>query len=102
MSFSVSLDNRRLEWGSNGLPALFATRGNTASPAFYSMISDMMRFNKYVPPLVALSIMNHRAHPVPSSVRTAPRRARSGGAPRVASTTVRLSLQGGAGFPDAM
>jgi predicted NAD/FAD-binding protein len=46
MSFAVSLDNRRVEWGSNGLSALFANRSNTASPAFYSMVSDMLRFNK--------------------------------------------------------
>lgn len=46
MSFAVSLRNRSFEWSSGGLGALFATRSNVASPSFYSMLNDMLRFNK--------------------------------------------------------
>jgi predicted NAD/FAD-binding protein len=46
MSFSVSVEGHAVEWSSTGLAGLFATPSNVASPAFYSMISDMMRFNK--------------------------------------------------------
>lgn len=46
MSFAVSLKGRTFEWASGGLDALFATRRNLLSPAFASMISDMLRFNK--------------------------------------------------------
>ncbi len=46
MSFAVSLNDRSFEWSSGGLDSLFATRSNVASPAFYSMLSDMLRFNK--------------------------------------------------------
>ena len=46
MSFAVSLANRSFEWSSNGLDALFATRSNLVSPAFYGMIRDIVRFNK--------------------------------------------------------
>ena len=46
MSFAVSLKNRTFEWSSDGLAGLFATRTNMASPAFATMIADMLRFNK--------------------------------------------------------
>jgi predicted NAD/FAD-binding protein len=46
MSFAVSLAGRTVEWSSNGLDALFATRSNLLSPDFRSMIADMLRFNQ--------------------------------------------------------
>ena len=48
MSFAVSVANRTQEWSSNGLNALFATRSNLVSPAFYGMVADIVRFNKWV------------------------------------------------------
>ena len=48
MSFAVSLANRTQEWGSNGLDGLFATRTNAINPKFYTMITDMVKFNQYV------------------------------------------------------
>lgn len=46
MSFAVSLADRSFEWASGSLDALFATRQNLLSPAFRSMLTDMLRFNK--------------------------------------------------------
>lgn len=48
MSFSVSLASRTFEWSSGGVDALFATRANAASPAFYAFLRDLARFNKCV------------------------------------------------------
>ena len=47
MSLSVSLDQgKTIEWNSDGLNGLFARRQQALSPSFYTMVSDMMRFNK--------------------------------------------------------
>jgi predicted NAD/FAD-binding protein len=49
MSFSVSLPlagGRQLEWSGTSLDAVFAQRRNLASPAFLSMLRDLLRFNK--------------------------------------------------------
>ena len=46
MSLSVSLDEgKTVEWNSDGLNGLFAKRSQMASPAFYTYIQDMLRFN---------------------------------------------------------
>lgn len=49
MSFALSLDNGRLEWGSHSLGSVFAQRSNVVSPAFWGMVSDVLRFNKEAP-----------------------------------------------------
>ena len=46
MSLSVSLDGGQWEWGSEGLDALFATRTNAASPSFWRMLREMVRFKR--------------------------------------------------------
>ena len=46
MSFSVSLDQGRLEYAGSSLSTLFAQRSNLARPAFWRMLSDIMRFNR--------------------------------------------------------
>jgi predicted NAD/FAD-binding protein len=49
MSFSVSLplpSGRQLEWSGNSLDSVFAQRRNLASPAFLSMLRDLLRFNQ--------------------------------------------------------
>lgn len=46
MSFGVSLADRTFEWASTSLSSLFATPSSAVSPAFYTMIKDLLRFNK--------------------------------------------------------
>ena len=46
MSFSVSVDGGRLEYGSTGLGGLFAQAENAFSPRFWGMLGDMRRFHR--------------------------------------------------------
>eukprot|EP00127_Corallochytrium_limacisporum_P002581 Clim_evm17s134 gene=Clim_evmTU17s134 len=46
MSFSVSRPNNGLEWGSDGINALFAQKSNLLNPSYYLMFADMMRFKR--------------------------------------------------------
>ncbi|MDE1183492.1 FAD-dependent oxidoreductase [Paraburkholderia sp.] len=45
MSFSVSLDEGRLEWAGTNLNTVFAQRRNLFSPTFIGMLRDIVRFN---------------------------------------------------------
>ncbi|MCC8391096.1 FAD-dependent oxidoreductase [Paraburkholderia sp. MMS20-SJTR3] len=45
MSFSVSLDDGRLEWAGTNLNTVFAQRRNLFSPSFLHMLRDILRFN---------------------------------------------------------
>ncbi|CAN0125787.1 unnamed protein product, partial [Ectocarpus sp. 4 AP-2014] len=54
MSFSVSLDDGDVEWGSEGLSSLFARKRNALSPGFYGMLREMARFNQEAPRLLEL------------------------------------------------
>lgn len=45
MTFSVSLDEGRLEWAGTSLNTVFAQRRNLFSPSFIGMLRDIMRFN---------------------------------------------------------
>jgi len=49
MGFSVSLDDGRVEYGGDSLPALFAQWRNLVSPRFWSMLSDLVRFYREAP-----------------------------------------------------
>jgi len=49
MSFAVSIDDGGFEYSSHGLGALFAQKRNYASPRFWRMISDLLRFQKQAP-----------------------------------------------------
>jgi uncharacterized protein len=54
MSFSVSLDDGGFEWaGSNRLATTFAQPTNVFKPAFWSMLADLIRFNREASRLVA-------------------------------------------------
>lgn len=46
MSFSVSLDDGRLEYSGSGLNGLFAQRSNLLSPRFLKMVRDILHFYK--------------------------------------------------------
>lgn len=48
MSFSVKNARLNLEYNGNNLNTLFAQRGNLLRPAFWSMLRDIIRFNKQV------------------------------------------------------
>lgn len=45
MTFSVSLDDGRLEWRGNRLSGIFAQPRNLFSPGFLKMLGDIVRFN---------------------------------------------------------
>ncbi len=46
MTFSVSIDDGRLEYAGSGLGALFAQRGNLVNPRHYRMLLNILRFNR--------------------------------------------------------
>jgi len=48
MSFSVRNDQIGLEYNGNNLNTLFAQRSNLASPRFWRMLADIVRFNRDV------------------------------------------------------
>ncbi|WP_144111647.1 NAD(P)/FAD-dependent oxidoreductase [Paraburkholderia sp. BCC1886] len=45
MTFSVSMDDGRLEWAGTSLNTVFAQRRNLFSPTFMGMLRDIVRFN---------------------------------------------------------
>jgi hypothetical protein len=49
MSFSVSLDQGRLEYSGAGFAGLFAQPVNLVRPRFWSMLSDLVRFYRQAP-----------------------------------------------------
>ena len=46
MTFSVSMDDGKLEWAGSNLDTVFAQRGNLLSPRFWGMLRDILRFNR--------------------------------------------------------
>lgn len=55
MSLSVSLDKgETVEWNSDGLNGLMARRYQAVDPQFYTMLRDMVRFNKEAAQLLLL------------------------------------------------
>lgn len=46
MSFSVRVDDARLEWAGNSLASVFAQKRNLVRPEFWSMLKDIVRFNR--------------------------------------------------------
>ena len=46
MSFSVQLPELDLEWSGSSLDAVFAQRSNLLRPRFWSMLAELMRFNR--------------------------------------------------------
>ena len=49
MTFAVSLDRGRLEYSGTDLGGLFAQKRNLASPRFWSMLRDLLRFYREAP-----------------------------------------------------
>ena len=54
MSFSVRLAAERLEWAGSNLATVFAQRRNLLRPAFWGMLSDILRFNREATALAQL------------------------------------------------
>ena len=46
MSFAVSLENPDLEWAGSSLATVFGQKRNLVRPQFWSMLSDILRFNR--------------------------------------------------------
>ncbi len=46
MSFSVSLETPNLEWAGSSLNTVFGQKRNLLRPSFWSMLSDILRFNR--------------------------------------------------------
>jgi predicted NAD/FAD-binding protein len=46
MSFALSLDHGKLEWGGDNLKTLFAQKRNLLRPSFLLMLREVLRFNK--------------------------------------------------------
>ena len=46
MSFSVQVPETGFEWSGSNLNTVFAQRSNLVSPRFWSMLSDLLRFNR--------------------------------------------------------
>ena len=46
MSFAVSLENPNLEWSGSSLATVFGQKRNLVRPQFWSMLSDILRFNR--------------------------------------------------------
>jgi predicted NAD/FAD-binding protein len=46
MSFSVSLPDEGIEWAGSSLATLFAQKANLMRPRFWSMVRDILRFNR--------------------------------------------------------
>jgi len=63
MSLSVSLDGgRTVEWNSDGINGLFANRKQAFKPSFYTMVQDMIRFNKEAASILVLPEDDPRKH----------------------------------------
>lgn len=46
MSFSVRIDEERVEWAGNSLASVFAQKRNLVKPEFWRMLKDILRFNR--------------------------------------------------------
>ncbi|ARO14672.1 FAD dependent oxidoreductase [Ketogulonicigenium robustum] len=53
MSFAVSLDSGRVEFAMNTLGSIFGQRRNMVDPRFYSMLTQILRFNAQAESVVA-------------------------------------------------
>lgn len=52
MSFAVSIDKGRIEYGGSNLASLFAQPRNLFSPRFHRMLRDLLRFYRHAPELL--------------------------------------------------
>ncbi|KAJ1470529.1 hypothetical protein T484DRAFT_1641266, partial [Baffinella frigidus] len=62
MSFALSVDGGKLEWGSHNLDTIFAQRSNLASPSFLYMIREVLRFGKEARKSIVYTVLDDSAH----------------------------------------
>jgi phytoene dehydrogenase-like protein len=62
MSFSVRIDERRLEWAGSSLATVFAQKRNLVKPEFWGMLKDILRFNREATARVAAGVTGRRDH----------------------------------------
>ena len=55
MSFSVRVDEERLEWAGNSLASVFAQKRNLVKPEFWRMLKDILRFNRETTKIIGTS-----------------------------------------------
>ncbi len=55
MSFALTIDKGRFEWGARSLNAVFGQRRNIIRPSFYLLIRDVLRFNRNAEKMVAVN-----------------------------------------------
>jgi uncharacterized protein len=60
MSFSVSVSPGDFEWCGSSLASLFAQPSNAASPRFWSMLADILRFNRQATALALSRVAGRR------------------------------------------
>ena len=48
MTFGLTVDGGKFEWGAKDLNAIFGQRRNLFRPAFYKLLRQVLRFNKSV------------------------------------------------------
>ena len=53
MSFSAQVPGDHMEWSGSSLATVFAQKRNLARPAFWAMLSDLLRFNRLCTELAA-------------------------------------------------
>jgi predicted NAD/FAD-binding protein len=53
MSFSVRVDEEKLEWAGNSLASVFTQKRNLVKPEFWRMLKDIVRFNRETTRLLA-------------------------------------------------
>ncbi len=58
MSFSVRLDEERIEWAGSSVATVFAQKRNLVRPEFWSMLGDIVRFNRDASKL-AQGVLDH-------------------------------------------
>ncbi len=56
MSFGVSIDDGAVEYSSRGATAIFANRASLGSPSHWSMLADIVRFNREARASLATSV----------------------------------------------
>ncbi|MCX7258150.1 MAG: FAD-dependent oxidoreductase [Polaromonas sp.] len=61
MSFAVSLENPHLEWAGSSLATVFGQKRNLLRPGFWSMLSDILRFNRESTAWLAMHPGNQRS-----------------------------------------
>ncbi len=64
MSFSVQVPDTGFEWSGSNLNTVFAQRRNLVSPRFWSMLADLLRFNRLATRLATRGAESELSQPI--------------------------------------